>query len=529
MPTGNAHKVTASADTGVSSPAVEHRTWAGLLGAAHAAYGQEPAVLAAGGWMTYDEVLCAARNVAASLHAMKVPFGARIVLALDNRSEMVVIERALALWGWVRVALSARLHPEEINYIVKDCEAAVVICETHIAAALQCDALVVSVDEHAGTYCSLPALLQGDHEPPALPAITPDDLASLMYTSGTTGRPKGAMNSHGAWFAMSTNMRSILPPTGPGDILLHAAPMSHFSGSVASAYAACGAAIATVAKFDAATILDAARRIGATCLPLVPTMLADIVRDRGNATPVPTLKVLPYGGSSIPASVLIQARELLGDVLLQVYGMSEALIPVSSLAIADHRAGPDESRRLKSAGRVFPGIEVRLAGEVDGVGEIEVRGANVMRGYWNQPEQTGDVLDAEGWYATGDLGTIDGEHFLEIVGRKRDLVISGGFNIYPAEVERVIAQMPDVAEVAVIGMPDQRWGEAVVAIVVPKERASLEPVDIVTHCRAHLAGYKKPTRVEFVPALLKTSTGKVDKRAIRDMLAVANLPDTKDR
>jgi acyl-CoA synthetase (AMP-forming)/AMP-acid ligase II len=491
-------------------------TWAALLHAAHTSHSSATALLTPNGALTHAEVLAAAAKVAASFAALDVPRGARVVLALDNRPEMVVVERALALWGWTRVAVSPRLHPEEVDYIAHDCQASVVICEAHIAAVSKARALIVSAEPHPAASRDLGSLMDGGHAAPPFPRIGPDELASLMYTSGTTGRPKGAMNTHRAWFAMARHMQDLLPSVGPGDILLHAAPMSHFSGSVAAAYAAGGAAIATIRKFDPDAVLDEARRIGATCIPLVPTMLLDLIRGRQERPLLPKLRVLPYGGSSIAPDTLIRARDLLGDVLIQLYGMSEALIPVTSLSIADHGPGADEDRRLATAGVPYPGLSIRLKDPVEGVGEICVRGPNVMTGYWGNPDQTREVLDCEGWYATGDLGVRDSAGRIQIVGRKRDLVISGGFNVYPAEIERVIVGAPGVAEVAVIGVPHPRWGEAVVAIVVREPDAAVTAEDVLQACRSHLAGYKKPSVIRFVSELPKMSTGKLDKRQIRE-------------
>jgi acyl-CoA synthetase (AMP-forming)/AMP-acid ligase II len=498
---------------GLSGP----ETWAALLRKAHATFPDRLAVLAADGNWSYARVLTVASRFAARLVELGISRGSRVVTVLDNRPEMVVIERALALWGFVRVALSPRLHPEEIDFIVGDCQAAMVICEAAIVPALTCDATVVSAEPHPRAAHSLDEMLGLAADGPALPAIGPEDLASLMYTSGTTGRPKGAMNTHRNWHAMATRMAIILPPIGPDDILLHAAPMSHFSGSVASAYAAGGGAIATLRKFDAESAIRAAGTVGATCMPLVPTMLLDLIAGRDEAPRLPALKVLPYGGSSIAVDALIRARHLFGDVLLQIYGMSEALIPVTCLDTADHRPGRDERERLSTAGRPVAGASVELGDCQDGIGEIRVRGPNVMAGYWNKPDQTREVLDAEGWYATGDLGRADSSGRIQIVGRKRDVVISGGFNIYPAEVERVIATVPGVADVAVIGVPHERWIETVVAVVVREPGTDLDAEQLLAACRNHLAAYKKPSDIRFVAELPHTSTGKIDKRRLRDL------------
>jgi acyl-CoA synthetase (AMP-forming)/AMP-acid ligase II len=483
------------------------RTWAALLHAAHGVHADQRAVLTHDGALTYAQLLEQARHAAAWLHAKGLKKGDRVVLALENRPEMIALERALALWGLVRVAVSARLHPKEIGFIVDDARAAAVFCEPRLAEGLR-DAMLVPSDRLADVFA------EGAQLPvPVQPRIDAGDLCSLMYTSGTTGRPKGAMNTHGAWFAMASNLLDILPVAGPGDVLLHAAPMSHFSGSVSSAYLATGAAVATLARFDPHTVGAAARRVGATCMPLVPTMLNDLVRalkDGGEPLPA-SLKVVPYGGSPIATRALADARAALGPVLLQIYGASEALIPVTSLSTDGHAQGSNEAHRLASAGAAHPAVEVRIADPVDGIGEICVRGANVMSGYWGKPAESADALDAAGWYRSGDLGRIDADGRVAIVGRQREMLISGGFNIYPAEVERVIADLDGVREVAVVGAPHPRWGEAVSAYIVREAGARLDEKDIVDGCLAQLASYKKPLHIEFVDALPRTTTGKIDK------------------
>lgn len=500
-------------------------TWAALLLCAHRRYKDARAVLTDDGALTYAQVFDRACRVAAWLHKAGAQAGDRVILAMENRPEVVVLERALALWGWVRVAVSARLHAKEIDYIAADCEARFVFCETRLAADFNGSATVVSVEPCAAAQYVLDDIFSDDVQLPVppLPAIGPDDLCSLMYTSGTTGRPKGAMNTHRAWHAMASNLAAILPPIGPGDVLLHLAPMSHFSGSIASAYAAAGAMIATERHFTPADAPLQAAHVGATCIPLVPTMLNDLtraLRETGRSMPR-GLKVVPYGGSSIAPRALIEARAVLGEVLMQIYGASEALVPVTSLSIEEHASGPDDPQRLATAGRPHPAIELRLSNVTDGVGEICVRGANVMTGYWGHPQQTAEVLDADGWYCTGDLGRFDVDGRVGIVGRKREMLISGGFNIYPAEIERVIAGVPGVAEVAVIGVPHARWGEAVKAYVVSEPGAAIGERDVIDSCLAELGSYKKPLWVEFVAALPRTSTGKVDKRSLAEQSSAA--------
>jgi acyl-CoA synthetase (AMP-forming)/AMP-acid ligase II len=495
-------------------------SWSSLLEDAHTRHAARPALLTDAGTMTYADLLDAAGRVAAALDDLGVGAGDRVVIALDNSPAMAIVERALALWGRIRVAVSARLHPEEIAYIAANCKASLVLCEPrHLdddAAGFA--AIAVSARPHPRARLALADLLDHRGPPPPRPEARADDIVSLMYTSGTTGRPKGAINTQSAWAAMATGLRRVLPAPGPGDILLHVAPMSHFSGSVASAYACSGAAIATLPRFEPASALRHAAAIGATCMPVVPTMLADLVRaaESANAPIIPKLRVLPYGGAAVSPDLLRRAASVFGGVLVQLYGMSEALIPVTCLGMAEHGPGDDETPRLQSAGRPVQGVSLRLDDAQDGVGEVCIRGPNVMAGYWDDAARRREALDQDGWLHTGDLGRIDADGRLTLVDRRKEVIITGGFNVYPSEVERVIRGLAGVDDVAVIGIPHERWGEAVAALVQPAAGATITEAAILNACRAHLASYKKPLRIEMVAALPRTSTGKIDKRTLRD-------------
>jgi len=239
---------------------------------------------------------------------------------------------------------------------------------------------------------------------------------------------------------------------------------------------------------------------------------------------VSSIRALPYGGSAIAPQSLARAFDVFGEVLVQVYGLSEALVPLAALAPAAHRheKGRPLPARLSSAGRISPFVELRIIGE-DGsdlprgeTGEVTVRADTVMAGYWKRSDLTAEMIDAQGWARTGDLGFVDDEGYLHIVDRKKDVIVSGGFNVYPAEVERVIAALPEVSEVVVVGVPNERWGEAVKAVVVVRPGFELDAEQVIDECRKHLAGYKKPVEVEFVDSLPKTSTGKILRRELRN-------------
>jgi acyl-CoA synthetase (AMP-forming)/AMP-acid ligase II len=352
-----------------------------------------------------------------------------------------------------------------------------------------------------------------------------DAVAALMYTSGTTGAPKGATITHHNWVSMIRNLMAELPIIYDTDLVLHAAPMSHLSGSIGTAYFAKGAAQTFLTRFDPRQALKTVEESGVTVVPSVPTMLNALTSAcESESFNVSTLRAIPYGGSAIAPQSLARAFDVFGEVLVQVYGLSEALVPLAALSPAAHRyeKGQPPPVQLGSAGRVSPFVELRIVGE-DGselpqgeAGEVTVRGDTVMAGYWKRPDLTAEMIDGEGWARTGDVGFVDDGGFLHIVDRKKDVIVSGGFNVYPAEVERVIAGLEEVSEVVVIGAPNERWGEAVKAVVVIRPGFELDADRVIDVCRRNLASYKKPVEVKFVEHLPKGNTGKILRRELRD-------------
>lgn len=518
------------------------RTVADQLERAYEAFASQPALLTPGGWVTFGALEQLARRAADLLADEGGRAGDRIVLYLENSAVLRVLEHAILGFGLVRVALSPRLHPSEVAAMALDCEAPIV-CAAHQSA----DAVRQALSAAGSTALVLEFADDGDAHTPATlatrpetggapsPASSPDDVAMLMYSSGTTGEPKGAVVTHGAWVAQTRNALEVLPPIGPGDVVLAVAPMTHFGGTIGLNCAVSGAATVPMAKFEARAVIDAVSRLSVTVLPLVPVLLtrlaSALAADEGL---VPPLRAVPYGGSPIAADALALAVERLPGVLHQFYGLAEALAPISWLSPAEHdaaardfaaggEAGERARERLSSAGNWIAAVEARL---VDG--EVQVRGDVVLPRYWNRPELTGRVRAADGWFSTGDLARIDDDGYVHLVDRRNDVIISGGFNIFPGEVERVIATVGGVREAVVLGLPDERWGEGVHAAVVLSPSASEEYAGesgadallraVTEACRNRLAGYKKPLRVHVVDAIPRNAFGKVDRKTLRSQL-----------
>ncbi|MBK5218395.1 MAG: AMP-binding protein [Thermoleophilia bacterium] len=496
-----------------------------LLAATRAEHAGRVALVDRDRSLTYAELGERSSRLAAALHDLGARPGDRVILAASNRCEWVETEHALAGSGLVRVALVPRLHPRELAHIASDCDPFAVIAEAELLASTGLDWIpegtrqVIVIGSAAGLNEGVIEFEQliDSVQSRQLPAPDAEDLAALWYTSGSTGLPKGVLCSHRTFGASTRNILSVMPLLST-DVAMHTAPISHWSGAIGLALSAVGGCNRLRPGFDVGEIADQVAANDVTVLPLVPTqisMLIDRVEPAEARARMDSIRLIPYAGSAIPPDRLDRAVESFPDALAQFYGSAEVPAPITYLSPEDHKLG--ETKRLRSAGRTHPLTEVRIsdpAGEL-GIGEIACRGRQVTSGYWRQPESTAEVRDEAGWFRTGDVGYLDDEDFLFIVDRKKEMIISGGFNVYPREVENAISSLPGVAEVAVIGSPDEKWGEAVTAVVVVAEGAALEEGDVISRCRDSIAGYKVPKRVEFVDSLPKSSTGKVRKRELR--------------
>ena len=455
--------------------------------------------------------------------------GHRVAIVMRNRPEY--LEALYAIWraGLVAVPVNARLHRDEITYILEDSGSAVVVTDEDHAD---------DVEPLVGTVASLQAavLAPGTRwdrltiAPPAsLVGRQPEDPAWLFYTSGTTGRPKGATLTHRNLLMMTLSYFADIDPVTPLDCILHAAPLSHGSGLYGLPHVARGAVsvVPQSGGVDGDEIATLLGRWPGMSLFAAPTMVKRLAGDRAvAAADLSHLKTIIYGGAPMYLADLEDALTVFGPRLAQIYGQGEAPMTITAMSKDDHadRGHPRWRQRIESVGLPRTDVEVAVVDDDDRslpageVGEVVVRGDVVMAGYWQQPEATAEALRS-GWLHTGDVGSFDDEGYLALRDRSKDLIISGGMNIYPREVEEALLRHPGVREAAVVGRPDAEWGEAVVAFVVAADGAAPPGADELDRtCLDHIARFKRPKDYRFVDALPTNNYGKVVKRELRDRL-----------
>ena len=425
-----------------------------------------------------------------------------------------------------------RLAPPEIAYIVDDCKASMLFVGPEFVDTVKAIAAELKT---VTTIVAMEAPVEGwplftdwrDAQPATSPARTPtvDDVAIQLYTSGTTGHPKGAMLAH----------RNLCRPRieEPGkprawskwtadDVSLVAMPVFHIGGSGAQIGAMrYGAKCIIRREFKPDTVLDDFEQHGISRLFLVPAAMQFIIRlPRARTTDYSKLKFINYGASPIPVALLRECMDVFKCGFVQMYGMTETTGTIIALEPEDHTV--EDVPHMRSAGKALPGVEIAIldaAGnrlKTGEVGEIATRSAANMVGYWNLPEATARTVDGEGWLRTGDAGYVDENGFVYVHDRVKDMIISGAENIYPAEVENAIYGHPAVGEVAVIGVPDDTWGESVKAVVALKPGQTATAEEIIAFARTRIAGYKSPRSVDFVPELPRNPSGKLLKRVLRE-------------
>jgi long-chain acyl-CoA synthetase len=471
----------------------------------------EDAVTCGGIRLTYAQTAERCRRLGGALAGLGLAPGDRVAVIGPNCHRYLELYQGVPGAGMVIVPLNARHAPAELRYALQDAGARVLFSGIEVPDLPEC---VEHVFDLGSGY---EALVEAA---PARPfaACDEDDLAGLFYTGGTTGQAKGVMLSHRNLVANAIHFQWVWP-FDAGTRWLVAAPLFHAAGSVA--------VLATVwqaghqvllGAFDPGAALDLIVQHDVTHTLLVPSMLAALSEEQlARRREVPSLRGISHGGSPIATETLRRAHAAFPDAeLLHLYGTTETAPIVTGLR---HEERLLDDPCIRSCGQPVPGVEAELC-DSDGepvtageVGELTVRGANVMLGYWNKPAQTAEVLDG-GWYRTGDLGYRDGRDHVYLVDRAKDMIVSGGENVYGTEVEEALYAHPAVLEAAVFGVPDERWGEAVYAVVVP--RSDVDPEVLIDHCRTRIAGYKLPKHIELrSEPLPKSAAGKVLKRQLR--------------
>ncbi|MEY2658861.1 MAG: Long-chain-fatty-acid--CoA ligase [Pseudomonadota bacterium] len=457
--------------------------------------------------------------------------GDRVVLFMRNHPRY--LEFMLGVWwaGMVVVPVNAKLHLKELQWIVDNAQARwAFVTDDLVPDASSLSGLDGVTEADSGQA----NLWLSDNGAECLPPFErqPDDTAWLFYTSGTTGRPKGVMITHRNLRAMGMGYFVDVDPIEATDAAVYAAPMSHGAGIYAIPHLMAGArhVVPLSGGFDAKELFELGLHIGPMSMFAAPTIvkrLVDEAEAQGHNAQRCALsfKTIVYGGAPMYAADIQRALRVMGQRFVQIYGQGETPMVATCLSrqhLADHQH-PHYAQRLASVGIAQTPVRVRVVGPdgndlpVNDIGEVVVRGDTVMAGYWRNPEATAQAI-RDGWLWTGDMGCIDAQGFVTLKDRSKDLLISGGSNIYPREVEEVLLTAPGVAEVSVVGGPDPEWGEVVVAFVVaqPGHTLSTEPLD--AHCVEHMARFKRPKRYVFVDALPKNNYGKVLKTELRSRL-----------
>lgn len=477
--------------------------------------------------VTYEELEQRSNRLANALHGLGLQRGDRVGVYLPNCIEIVELELACYKAALVKAPINARLAPLEVAEVIANSEATLVVTTTeraegflaHLKGAAPRLLLLDAAEYTPASYESVLARASDRFTPVRVHA---DELAVLHYTSGSSGVLKAAMQTFGNRLAQLRKFLMRADNPRPGDLLGLVGPITHASGMQLVPALCSGATIRLFGGFEPARFIAEMKRERVTHTFMVPTMINMLLAElQGRYRPLPDLQRLGYGAAPMAPARIMQAMDVFGPVLSQGYGAGETTSGVCGLSVEDHlfarAAMPD---RLASCGRPFLESVVEIVDDegvpvaTGEIGEIVVGGADIFAGYWRAPELTAEVLK-NGRYHTGDLARADDEGYIYIVDRKKDMVISGGFNVYPSEVEAVLYQHAAIDEACVFSVPDDKWGEAVAAHIVRKPGAVLDAAALDAFCAARLAGFKRPRRIEFVEALQKNANGKIARKAIQ--------------
>jgi malonyl-CoA/methylmalonyl-CoA synthetase len=454
------------------------------------------------------------------LESLELPAGSRVAVQTEKSVEALMLYLAVLRAGFVYLPLNTAYQAAEIEYFIGNAEPAVVVCAprcfgwvSKIAFRAGTRHVFTLGDDRTGSLLDRSSPMSDRH---AVAMRRPEDLAAILYTSGTTGRSKGAMLSHGNMLSNALTLKEVWH-WQPGDVLIHALPIFHVHGLFVASHGALlnGSRMLWFGRFDPRAVI---RRLpDATVFMGVPTLYVRMLAE-GALDPAAcrSMRLFISGSAPLLMETFREWQARTGHTILERYGMSETVMLTSN----PYR--PEAARKGGTVGPALPGVGLRVVSDAgaacatDEIGNIEVRGPNVFAGYWRMPEKTAEEFTADGWFKTGDVGRIDAEGYVAIVGRSKDLIISGGYNVYPAEIEACVNDMPGVAESAVIGVPHPDFGEAVVAVIVPKAGARLDAAAIIGALKGRIANFKVPKQVFIEAELPRNAMGKVQKKLLRD-------------
>jgi long-chain acyl-CoA synthetase len=481
--------------------------------------------------LTFRELHARANKLGNALLSLGLKKGQKVAVLMNNSLELVESLTGIPKTGLAIVPLNARQSGQEQAYILNDAEADALIVGANLFPVIDPvlstiprlrQVVLVGGEKGGLEYHDLV-----DRQPETLPEIEvdEDDIDRIHYTSGTTGKPKGVVGTFRITYDRLVNtLLNLDQPILPNDVNLNIGPLTHAAGLMMSTYSIRGAANVVLDKFDIDLVLQTIEKEKVTAVLFIPTMMNMILmHPKLHAYDLSSLKRIWYGTAPMAPEKLKEGIKIFGNIFRQNYGLTEAPQPITYLGPEDHiiDGTEKEQRRLASAGKPALGVSLKIVKEDDSeiksgeVGEILIQTNQLMKEYWKNPEATAEAFRG-GWFHTGDMATLDEDGFIYIMDRKHDMIISGGFNIYPREVEDAIMTHPQVAEAAVIGVPDEVWGESVKAFVVVKPGAAITEEDIIQCCKEHLASYKKPKSVEFRPDLPKNAYGKVLRKELKE-------------
>ena len=474
-------------------------------------------------WRDLDRASAMMANL---LEGLKLPKGSRIAVQVEKSVEAMMLYLATLRAGYVFLPLNTAYQSAEIEYFIGNAEPAVVVCSglnfgwvSKIAFKAGTHHVFTLNDDRTGTLLERAAPQKDQHR---IAVKSADDLAAILYTSGTTGRSKGAMLTHGNMLSNAQMLKSYWG-WKKGDVLIHALPIFHVHGLFVAIHGALinGSKMIWLAKFDPKFVI--AKMPEATVFMGVPTLYGRMLSEPSlTKTAARNMRLFIAGSAPLLIETFTEWQQRTGHTILERYGMSETVMLTSNPYAADKRHGGQSERRGGTVGFPLPGVKLRVQGDdgktlpVGEIGSIQVKGPNVFQAYWRMPEKTKEEFTADGFFKTGDVGKIDERGYVVIVGRSKDLIISGGYNVYPAEIEGYINEMPGVAESALVGVAHPDFGEVGVAVVIAKPGEKINADHIIATLKSQLANFKIPKKCFVVPELPRNTMGKVQKNLLRE-------------